>query len=148
LGVGYTSQFESAEHGTLWVFMPEGCAELEVHGGATDQGVFTYSDWMIDFGTVAPGATVERRFTALYQRGIDDEEASFGPCRGDEWVTLIDAPDAFEPTSCEPVDFTIRLVAPPEPGPFDASLHCSASFRSGRRTVDGGRVVPVFATVQ
>lgn len=82
VAVGYKSQFESAERGTLWVFMPEGCAEIEVHGGATDQGVFTYSDWLTDFGTVAPGATVQRKFTVLYQHGIADEQASFGPCRG------------------------------------------------------------------
>jgi hypothetical protein len=148
LELHFRSSKKAGADGKLQVQTPDGCTEIEVHAGATDASLFTQSDIAIDFGNVAPGASVDREFTVRYQ-GAAGADADLFALAADEAFSVVRSPARqISPAPCESFGYSVRLQAPLEPGPVRGSLTWSMKIRTETTSVDTSAAVPLFANVQ
>lgn len=147
IAVSYVGTNEEGEEATVRILTSEGCADFHIQGVATRDSAVTTSDAAIDFGSLAPGDSLERLYQIRYQRAADFAQTELfgftvGPSPPFE---LVNSPTGVvRPESCTSVGLTVRFTAPVEPGPVEGILQYLVATELPGGTAEGVVLISLF----
>jgi len=138
--------------GVLRIMTSQGCTEFDVSGLATDEGLFTYSEMAVDFGTWAQGVQSEpRNIDILYQRNPDFYQAEFSGFSTDppESFPMEAAPvSPLRPASCDSFRVSVRFAAQGDPGPVEGALLWRVQTDSPDGVAEATVFIKLYGTVR